>query len=276
MAWDTHDVNIPDVHYARAGGVAIAYQVVGDGPQTVVFSPQIADLYTLWLSGYTRSFLERVSQNVRVVVFNPRGTGLSDRPRNVTLEARMDDISAVLDHLAASRVSLLGLGMGAGACALFAASYPERVEHLVLVHPSARTTKSESYPWGFEEEGWLGWIRENREHWGEREFMERYAWILVPEIAENPEELELFIWRGRLSLSPSAAGDWARLALETDIIDILSSIRVPTLVLHRPDDSYATTAHGLGPAQFVADRIRGSRTLALHSDMGSPFSREAA
>ena len=92
-------MDIPDVHYARAGGVAIAYQVVGEGPQTLVFSPQISDLLTIWLSSHTRSFLDRLAAHVRVVVLNPRGTGLSDRPRNVTLEARMDDIASVLDHV---------------------------------------------------------------------------------------------------------------------------------------------------------------------------------
>jgi class 3 adenylate cyclase len=265
----------PDVHYARAGGVAIAYQTVGEGPQTLVFSPHISDLFTVWLSSHIRSFLERLATHVRVVLLNPRGTGLSDRPRNVTLEARMDDIASVLDHVGVSRASLMGLSTSANVCALFAASYPDRVGRLILAHPYPRAIPSEGYPWGFDEDGWLAWIREIRERWGERDFMEEFARDNAPNLAEDPEELRLFVWQGRLALSPTAAADWARLAMETDIVDILSSIRVPTLVLHRPDDP-GTTTFGAGPGQFVSARIRDSTALALRTDHSSAFSQEAA
>ena len=268
-------MDIPDVHYARAGGVAIAYQVVGDGAQTLVFSPQVSDLLTPWLSDHTRTFLERLAETVRLVLLNPRGTGLSDRPRNVTLEARMDDILSVLDHAGVNRASLMGISTSANVCALFAASYPERVERLILAHPFPRAIRTETYPWGFDEEGWLVWIRENRDRWGDRDFMEQFARDVSPHIAESPEELNWFVWQGRLALSPTAAADWVRLGMETDIVDILSSIRVPTLVLHRPDD-LANEAQGVGPAAVVAQRIRDSHMLALHSEQASPFSQEAA
>ena len=268
-------MDIPDVHYARGGGVAIAYQVVGEGPQTLVFSPQVSDLFTIWLSPHTRCFLERLSADVRLVLLNPRGTGLSDRPRNVTLEARMDDIAAVLDDVGVSRASLMGVSTSANVCALFAASYPERLERLILAHPFPRAVRSESYPWGFDQEGWLGWIGEIRQRWGDRDFMEEIAGTLAPNIAEDPEELALFVWQSRLALSPTAAADWTRLGMDTDIVDILSSIRVPTLVLYRPDDSRPTT-YGAGPADLVAERIRDSRKFALHSDHSSAFSLEAA
>jgi pimeloyl-ACP methyl ester carboxylesterase len=263
-------VDIPDVHYARAGGVAIAYQVVGDGPQTLIFSPQVSDLFTIWLGKEARSFLDRLAGDVRVVLLNPRGTGLSDRPRNVTLEARMDDIAAVFDHLGLSRASLLGISMSANVCALFAASYPERVEHLILAHPFPRAIPTEDYPWGFSEDDWLSWVRDTREHWGERAFMEDFARQIAPGIADDPEELDVFVWMSRLALSPTAAADWTRLGMETDIVDILSSIRVPTLVLHPPGATEAT--HGVGPATFVAERIRGSRTVALLTDQSSALS----
>jgi class 3 adenylate cyclase len=267
-------MDVPDVHYARAGGVAIAYQVVGEGPETLVFSPQISDLFTIWLSSYIRPFLDRLAAHVRLIVLNPRGTGLSDRPRNVTLEARMDDIASVFDHVGVTRASIFGVSTSANMCALFAASYPERVERLILAHPFPRAIRSESYPWGLDEEGWLALIRENRERWGDRDFMEEFARGIAPNVAEDPEELSLFVWQGRLALSPTAAADWIRLAMETDIVDILSSIRVPTLVLHNPGDS--PTGYGAGPAHFVAERIRESRTVALHTEHASPFSQESA
>jgi pimeloyl-ACP methyl ester carboxylesterase len=268
-------MDVPDVRYARAGGVAVAYQVVGDGPQTLVFSPQVSDLLTIWLIEESREFLERLKETMRVVVFNPRGTGLSDRPRNVTLEARMDDISSILDDLGVARASLLGLSTSANACALYAATHPDRVERLILAHPYPRAIPSEDYPWGFDEDGWLEWIRENREHWGERAFMERVAANLVPALAEEPEQLDLFVWQARLAASPTAAAEWVRLAMETDIVDILGSIRVPTLVLHRSEEG-PTTTYGLGPARYVADRIPRSHALALRSRGASLYSAEAA
>jgi class 3 adenylate cyclase len=267
-------MHMPDVQYSRAGGVAIAYQVVGEGPHTLLFSPQIADLMTIWLSSDTRSFLDGLAEHARVVVFNPRGTGLSDRPRNVTIEARMDDISSVLDHIGAQRASLLGIATSANVCALFAASYPDRVERLILTHPFPRGIRSEGYPWGFDEEGWLVHLREVREGWGDRGFLNEYTRIMSPHLTEDPDELDLLILRCRLALSPTAALDWFRIAMETDIIDILSSIRVPTLVLHRPDDP-DNQQGGAGPAHLVTERIRGSQSRALHTNLSSPFSNEA-
>jgi class 3 adenylate cyclase len=264
-------MDVPDVRYARSGGVAIAYQVVGDGPQTLVFSPQVSDLLTIWLIARTRAFLDRLAARVRVVVLNPRGTGLSDRPRNVTLEARMDDIASVLDNVGVERASLFGISTSANVCALFAASYPERVERLILAIPFPRAIRSDAYPWGSTEEEWLDWIRECRERWGERDFLEQYARDVDPFIVEDHEELDLFVWQHRLALSPTAAVEWARLGMETDIVDVLGAIRVPTLVLHRPDDS----ERGAGPAHFVAERIPNSHTAALRTDGSSPFSQEA-
>ena len=268
-------MDVPDARYARAGSVAIAYQVVGDGPRTLVFSPQVSDLVTIWLSKRSRRFFERLAENVRLVVFNPRGTGLSDRPPNVTLEARMDDIAAVMDDAGVDRAALLGISSSANVCAMFAASYPERVERLVLVDPFPRAIRTDAYPWGFEEADWLAWIRENRERWGDRDFMEGFARMMAPVDAADPEELDLFIWRGRLAVSPSAVADWLRLGLETDIIDILGSIRVPTLVLHRPEDDSGRSG-GVGPARFVVERIPGARGQALHSNAGDMYSETDA
>jgi class 3 adenylate cyclase len=274
MAWDTHAVDIPDVHYARAGGVAVAYQVVGEGPQTLVFSPQISDLATIWLRRDTHYFLDRLAERVRLVVLNPRGTGFSDRPRNVTLEARMDDITSVLDDLDVARASLMGNSTSANVCALFAASYPDRVEHLILAHPFPRGMRSESYPWGRDEEGWHARLREVRQHWGDRDFLDQYARTIAPHLSEDADEIDLVVLGCRLALSPTAAHDWFRIGMETDIVGILSSIRVPTLVLHRPDDP-TNLSFGAGPAHLVAELVRGSRKVALSSDGSTVFSEEA-
>ena len=114
-------LDVPDVSYARSGGVAVAYQVVGDGPVDLVYAPHLTNLFSLWVGGYTAPFLRRLAEDVRLIVFNPRGTGLSDRPRNVTLESRMDDVTAVLDAIGIERATLFGAAESANVCALYAA-----------------------------------------------------------------------------------------------------------------------------------------------------------
>ena len=255
IAWDTHAVDIPDVHYARAGGVAIAYQVVGDGPRTLVFSPQLSDLYTLWMSPLSRPFLDRLASELRLVVFNPRGTGLSDRPRNITLEARMDDITSILEVIRSPQANLMGSSTGANVCALFAATYPERCERLVLSNPYPRGVRSDEHPQRWDEDAWLAFMRDIRDRWGEREFLEDYTRQVDPTLAASPDALEWQVWQLRMAVSPSAAADWVRMAMETDITNVLGSIRAPTLVIHGHDDR--------DEARTVCGQIRDSRAMEV-------------
>jgi class 3 adenylate cyclase/pimeloyl-ACP methyl ester carboxylesterase len=257
-------MEIPDVRYARAGRVAVAFQVVGDRPRTLLFSPPLSDLYSIWAAPFTRPFLDRLAAALRLVVFNPRGTGFSDKPRDISLEARMDDIVAVLESLDVDRVSHLGNWIGANTCALFAASYPERCERLVLQHVAPRGTASHDYPYGASEEWALEWIREVRAHYGEREFLEQWARSVDPSVTETPEALDWFVWQRRMAASPSAAAEWTRVHMETDITDVLSAIRTPTLLMHRDPDREI--------AAFVAQRFKDARTLEVRS----VFSEEAS
>jgi class 3 adenylate cyclase len=257
-------MDVPDVRYARSGGVAIAYQVAGDGPRTLVYAPHLTNLWSLWTMSFCRPFLDRLAAELRLVVFNPRGTGLSDRPRNVTLEARMDDIGAVLDDLGLDAAPLFGVGESANVCALFAATYPERCERLALFSPYARAVRSESYEHGSSEEEWLAFVRDMRDRWGERAFLERFSQALVPEA----DDLAPFVWMHRLAVSPSAAADFARMTMETDVTDVLSSIRVPTLVLYR--------ARSRDASRYVADRIPGARTLEFGGENVGPYTVDVA
>ena len=136
-------VDVPDVRYARSGDVAIAYQVVGDGPPDLVFLPFLSSPWWLWRYPRFEPFATRLAESCRLVLVNTRGMGLSDRPRGLTIEARMDDILAVLDELAIKRCTLLGIAESAATCILFAASYPERVERLIVYLPAARGIASE-------------------------------------------------------------------------------------------------------------------------------------
>jgi pimeloyl-ACP methyl ester carboxylesterase len=247
---------MPDVHYARAGGVAIAYQVVGEGPQTLVYVPPVTNLYSLWELPRAASFLRRLSEEARVVVFNPRGTGLSDRPHNMTLESRVDDLNAVLDAIEQERATIFGGDVSANVCALFAASFPERCDRLVLFVPHARALRSDSYDYGATEDEAMEGIREWRTSWGDREQLESFARALFhPEITEEEGFLDWFVKERRLAASPAAAVEFARMAAATDITAVLGSIRVSTLVLHRQSDR--------DTARYVAARIPHATIVEL-------------
>jgi class 3 adenylate cyclase/pimeloyl-ACP methyl ester carboxylesterase len=246
-------VEVPDVHYARSGDVAIAYQVVGAGPTDLVFLPFVSSLWWLWTYPHFSPFANRLAESSRLVLVNTRGMGLSDRPRGVTIEARMDDVLAVLGALEIERCTLLGIGETAATCIVFAASYPERVERLIVHIPFVRGIASEEYPWAPSRDEWLEIIRVERERWGEREFLEESSRSINPQWADDPDYREHFVWFNRHSLSPGAALEFRRLQMELDVTDVLSAVHVPTLVLskERLRDSCAYAADRIPDAHMV-------------------------
>jgi class 3 adenylate cyclase len=248
-------VEIPDVHYARSGDVAIAYQVVGEGPTNLVFLPFVSGLWWLWTYPHFAPFGNRLAETSRLVLVNTRGMGLSDRPRGVTIEARMDDVLAVLDALEIQRCTLLGIGETAATCIVLAASYPERVDRLIVYIPLVRGIASDDYPWTPTREEWLENIRVERERWGEREYLEEKARITNPQWADDPDYREHFVWFHRHTLSPGAALEFRRLQMELDVTDILSAVRVPTLVLSKE--------HLRDSDKYVADRIPEAQIVDL-------------
>jgi pimeloyl-ACP methyl ester carboxylesterase len=250
-------MDIPEIHYTRSGDVAIAYQVVGDGPLDLVFVPTFANLVFPWLNGDWKSFYVRLASFARLILLDKRGTGLSDRPRDLgSLEARMDDIRAVLDALGAERAVLVGSGAGGQPCAMFAATYPERTRALVLVNTPARAVKTEDYPYGLETDAWREQLREVRQRWGERDYFEQQARAANPRADE--EFVDWFVTCQRFNASPGAALNFYRVLGETDLRNVLESISVPTLVLHGP----AQRAEMLD----VARRIPDVRSVALPAD----------
>jgi class 3 adenylate cyclase len=242
MTWG----DLPDIRYTR-GGVSVAYQVVGDGPKDLVFVTFLSNLLSLWQRNEWRHLFERLASATRLTVLNPRGMGLSDRPRNLTLEGWMDDIRAVLDAQAVERASLFGSADSANACLLFAATYPERVEKLILFRPYARVARSPDYPMGRSEEQLVAGLQPTRDHWGEREYLLDQARRVNPQWANDPEYLEWFVWDRRLAVSPAAAADFLQMRNATDITDVLRSVRVPTLVVNRPS--------ARAEAEYVAERL---------------------
>jgi class 3 adenylate cyclase len=252
---------VPEVHYARSGDVSIAYQLVGDAPRDIVFIPTFSNLVYPWWNGHFRSFYDALGAFGRLIVLDKRGTGLSDRPRDLgTLETRVDDIRAVLDAAGSERVALFGTGEGGQICAFFAATYPERTQALILYATPARAVRAVDYPFGPTTEQWHANLREVRERWGERDYFEDQAREALGPAADD-EFLGWFVECQRFCASPGAAVAFYRSYGETDLRDVLPAIRVPTLVLYRDWNR--------DQSLDLAGRIPGAQTRELPGEVRS-------
>ena len=256
---DTPRMQPPDVSYARSGDVAIAYQVVGEGPTDIVFVRGITgDLLSTWEQPLLVRHVQGLAAIGRVLMLDKRGTGLSDRVREVqSVETTMDDVRAVMDAAGSKSAVLWGGGSSTGTNALFAATYPERCMGLVLFDPMARGTRTSDYPWARTTEEWRLRLAEVRAGWGDRAYLVGLAREWAPGVASDEAFLDWFVWHMRRSLSPGAALTAFRTEMELDISDVLAAVRVPTLIFPRPSIP--------GPAHYAAERIRGSQIIDLPS-----------
>jgi class 3 adenylate cyclase len=260
--------------YARTSDdVWIAYQVVGNAARDLVLvNAWVSHLEIMWEQPRFRSMLEALSQDARVITFDKRGTGLSDRISRVPdLEARMDDIRAVMDAAGSKRATLFGWGDGGALAALFAATYPERTAGLVLFDGSARMTWAPDYPWGLSKDAW------DREHariptiWGTTEHAREWAemsWLIDPGAPDDPELLE---WAARWARYSAAPGDmlmFDRMWANTDVRNILPTIQVPTSVLYGEGSDPSQAEHVAGMisgAELVG--VKGGRGLVWAGDV---------
>jgi pimeloyl-ACP methyl ester carboxylesterase len=222
-----NDFALPETRYAVSGDINIAYQTMGSGPVDIIMVPGFVSHveFAHELAGYT-AFLRRLSTFARVVTFDKRGQGLSDRISGApSLEQRMDDVRAVMDDIGSQRAVVVGFSEGSAMSALFAATYPERVAQLILFGGFAVTP----YPPNGAEER----IARVVKAWGTGEMMK----TVIPSQAANPNAISQFAKLERLSASPGAVRAIALLNAQIDIRPILPTIRVPTLVLHRRTDA---------------------------------------
>ena len=175
----------PDVSYARSGDVAVAYQVVGEGAPDLVFVRGIAgDLLSTWDQPLLVRHVEGLAESTRVLMLDKRGTGLSDRVREVqSIETAMDDVRAVMDAAASERAVLWTGSTSTGIGVLFAATYPERCAGLIIFDPQVKGTRSADYPWAPTEEEWREELAVVRAGWGERGYLEDLARQRAPEVA---------------------------------------------------------------------------------------------
>jgi class 3 adenylate cyclase len=230
-------VEIPDVKYARSADVAIAYQVVGSGPLDLVFvRGTLADLLAAWEQPLFVDHVHGLARSGRVLLFDKRGSGLSDPVRQVpTLETRMDDIRAVMDAAGSERAVLWAAHEGSRIALLFAATYPERTNGLVLYDPTARGLWAPDYPWADDEDSWRQELRTIGERWGDRQYLAERITRLAPSRAGDEAFVDWFVWYMRRSASPAEAVSFHRMSMEGDVRDVLSTVRAPVLVLHRPE-----------------------------------------
>jgi class 3 adenylate cyclase len=247
----------PDVSYARSGDVAIAYQVVGAGSSDIVFvRGMTGDLLSSWDQPLLVRHVEGLAECGRVLMLDKRGTGLSDRVREVqSLETTMDDVRAVMDAAGSERAVLWTAASSTGIGVLFAATYPERCAGLVLFDPRVKGTRTSDYPWAPTEEEWREQLAAVRAGWGTRDHLERLAYEWAPEVAASDGFRDWFVGHMRRSLSPGAALTASRTMMELDVRDVLAAVRVPTLVIPRPADP--------APGHYTASRIRGAEVAEL-------------
>jgi class 3 adenylate cyclase len=252
-------VESPETQYAKSGEVHIAYQVVGDGPPDLVWIPSQAHHVELnWENAPVARFLSRLASISRLLVFDKRGTGMSDRVAGTaTLEERMDDIRAVMDAAGSERAVISSLGDGGPLSALFAATYPERTAALVLVNSTPRFVRSPEFPWLPTRAEWERRAAEMVRHWGDRaRFAEGFG-RASPSATE--EEKRGFARVVRLSVSPGSMAAYLRMNLDVDVCEVLPMIRVPTLVMHRTDIEGPDIRNG----RYLAEHIPGARLVEL-------------
>jgi class 3 adenylate cyclase len=249
----------PATRYARSGEVSIAYQVVGEGPVDLVWIPSMPHHVELnWENPMVARFLRRLASIARVLVFDKRGTGMSDRLAGTeTLEERMDDIRAVMDAVGSEGAVISGLGDAGPLSVLFAATYPERTSGLVLINTSPRFVRSPALPWLPTRAQMERRAEEMVRRWGDVDAFAESFRRSSPSADE--EEVKAFARVVRLSVSPGAAAAYLRANLDVDVCDVLPLLQVPTLVLQRTQLEFVDVRTG----RYLAEHIPGARLVEL-------------
>lgn len=253
------------MEYAQNGDIRLAYKVIGEGDLDLVFVPTwLSNLDLIDAYRPVREAIERLSSFARVIVLDRRGTGLSDRLCGVaTLEEGMDDLTAILDAAGADKVSLLGLNESGTLCSLYAATYPERVRSLVLYGSFATTTWQPDYPWGQKPNEREEQIQLVMAFWGH----EGTGGVFNQGPSADEDFQRWAVRWARNSVTRDALPGVFEMLAHTDVRHVLPSIRVPTLVMHRVDDTVVPPANG----KYLAERIPGAKLVELPGADHIPF-----
>ncbi len=249
----------------------VAYQVWGGGPFDVVFVPPfVSHIELLWEVGCWAAFNERLGSLGRVITFDKRGTGMSDRvPAVQTLEERTDDLRAVMDAAGSERAAIIGLSEGAALAGLFAATHAQRVWALVLLGAVARMGAAPGFPSRHTQDEFRQIIELGEEAWRAQDLSAMISFLLVGADDEDRKALERMLLLGA---SPGAAHDLMRMNMEIDVRGILDALRVPTLVMWFAEDMEILVEG----SRYLAEHIAGARSVELPGPGHFPFSREDA
>jgi class 3 adenylate cyclase/alpha-beta hydrolase superfamily lysophospholipase len=246
--------------YARNGSVSLAYDVVGDGERDILVTfGWIGSFQSALEHPAHARWLQRLASFGRVIMWDKRGTGLSERmpaDRLPTLEERMDDMRVVMDAAGSERAAAVGISEGASLSAVFAASHPDRVTSLVLIGGFARTLADDDYEWGAPRETAAAFRRRMEESWGDNAGLLK---LWAPSVADDPMAQEHWNRTMVFGATPATATAWLEMVEETDIRATLPAINVPTLVLHRTDDRIVHVEH----ARYMAEHIPDARYVEL-------------
>ncbi len=259
-----------EIQYAHSGEVNIAYQVIGDAPlDLVLVMGWLSHLEYFWREPRFARFLRRLASFSRLVLFDKRGTGLSDRVGMdlPTLEERMDDVRAVMDAVGLQRAALLGISEGGSLCALFAATYPERTSALVMIGGFPRRLYAPDFPFMPTAEEREAFIAHSVRDWGTERWSRTDLLDRAPSVADDRDFARWWATYVRMSASPGAARALTRMNMDVDVRDVLPSVRAATLIIHRTGDRRVPAA----AAQYMADHIPGARYVELPGDDHLPF-----
>ena len=251
--------------YAKSGTVHLAYQALGHGPGDLVYvQGALTHLDVMWELPAFRRFCEQLASFTRLIWFDKRGMGLSDRVQAGTLEERMDDVRAVMDAAGSGRAVLLGESEGGPLSMLFAAAHPERVAALVLCGAEVKERTDRDWPWGEDTaEAFEQAMASLPDRWGGGNAIG----YIAPGLAGDAQARE---WLGRVQMNaatPGAAESFMRMAFDIDVRDVVPAIRVPTLVIHRADDQVCHVEN----ARFLARRIPGATYVELPGSDHAPW-----
>ncbi|HTG47951.1 MAG TPA: adenylate/guanylate cyclase domain-containing protein [Actinomycetota bacterium] len=254
----------PEVRYAKTvDGVHIAYQVLGEGPPDIVLVGWLTGLDYIWRWPRSAAYFRMIAANGRLIMLDRRGTGQSDHAteaaRAKDLDARMDDIRAVMDAAGSERAVLFGIEDGFALAALFASTYPERTAALIAYAATARTAWAPDYPFGQTPESFEEDIASIERGWGTRELAEEWMPYVFPDDLGDEETMAAFAAWMRSGGGPGDAAEWYRVDAELDVRHLLPAIHAPTLILHRVGDRSVPIEHG----RYLAEHIPGATIAEL-------------
>jgi class 3 adenylate cyclase len=257
----------PETRYVKSDDVHVAYQVVGDGPFDLLFVPGfVSNVEAVWRSPDQSAFFQRLASFCRLILFDKRGTGMSDRgTQDFTLEQRMHDVQAILDAIDSKQAALFGVSEGGPMSLLYAATYPQRTSALVIYGSYAKRSLAPDYPYGWDDRQWARVLEDIEKNWGSPQSLNVRA--RTGSSGDDPLGADRVAAYFRASASPGAAAAIMRMNREIDVRHVLPATRVPTLVAHRTGDPVIEVGH----ARYLAHHIPGAKLVEFAGQDHTPW-----